>query len=117
MSCCPTCGRKMVASKPRKSTSVLPERAELDAALAGGSLTRDAYLKACARIARRDDVRFFLRVAAPLPQAMRDECTALLAELETRPATTAEMTRFRRIQFEYRTSREVARRIVQSVAA
>lgn len=92
----------------------MPERSELDRALAEGSLLRDAYFKACSAIARRDDLRFFLRVAGPIPSDMRTELLALLEQWEVRKATPAEVDRFYRLKIEYRTLRA---RSVVSVAA
>lgn len=114
--CCPTCGRAIRATATRKPAVTLPERAELDARYQAHEIDKAAYYKACESIARRDDLRFFLRVAGPIPPEIRAEAASLLADLETRPAKPADAKRIYQLKFAYRCAKERARR-VSTVAA
>jgi hypothetical protein len=67
-----------------------------------------AYLK---KIGCREDVRFFLRVAAPIRPDLRAEAEALLAQLETRASKPADYKALNAIRDAYRIDRNRARRV------
>ena len=103
---CPTCGHtsKARASKPRGIA--LPERADIDALFLSKAMTQPAYYEACKRIARRDDLRFLIRVAGPdLTGALLDEAQTLLLALETRKATGADANQINSIRDRYRVAK------------
>lgn len=117
MACCPTCGRAMPQKRTPKASG-LPERHELDAALAEGQILRDAYYKACKAIAIRDDARFFLRVApASVAPELYAQVNSLRAELETRPATAKDAAFLYTLKIQYRTVRERTRSVVHQKVA
>jgi hypothetical protein len=65
-----------------------------------------AYLK---RTGCREDVRFFLRVAAPIRAELKAEAETLLAELERRASKPADYKTLNRIRDAYRIDRNRSR--------
>lgn len=103
---CPTCGHVTSTRKPRAAVSAMPERAELDQRFHAQQMTQPAYYEACKRIARRDDLRFLIRVAgSDLQGNILVDAVSLLAELETRKATAADVTAINSIRDRYRMSK------------
>jgi hypothetical protein len=102
---CPTCGHKQ--PKPRATkAATMPERADIDREFQAKRMTQPAYYEACKRIARRDDLRFLIRVAGDaMPAALLFEASALLAQLETRKATAADVAAINSLRDRYRVSK------------
>jgi hypothetical protein len=107
MATCIHCGHvTRTTTRAPRAHSDLPERAALDAAFAAKELTQAAYFDACKRIARRDDLRFLIRVAgARMPIALLSEASLLLIQLETRKATAADVAAINSLRDRYRMSK------------
>ena len=103
MTKCMHCGHVTRTTSPRKATMALPERADLDRQLTAHELTQPQYFDACKLIARRDDLRFLLRVTAlTMTSELRVEAHALVAQLEQRKATAADITAINSLRDRYR---------------
>lgn len=107
MATCIHCGHvTRTTTRASKPSAHLPERADLDRQFAARELTQPAYFDACKRIARRDDLRFLIRVAgASMPIALLSEASLLLIQLEARKATSADVTAINSIRDRYRMSK------------
>ena len=103
---CPTCGHVTSTRKPRAAVSAMPERADIDRQFHSQQMTQPAYYDACKRIARRDDLRFLICVAgSDLQGVILADAMTLLAALETRKATAADVTAINSIRDRYRMSK------------
>jgi len=104
MSACPCCGRALPKAKAPKVVT-LPERQTLDEQFSRKDLTHDQYFAACKSIGARDDLRFFLRVADPIPPDVRAHANTLLAQLEIRSSKPADYQAINSLRDRYRKSR------------
>ena len=91
--CCPTCGRAW--PKAKAPQPVAPNSGAIDtSALSDAALL--AYFK---RIGTREDTRFWLSRARVIPEDIRAQGAALLAELETRDGKPADAKRLLALKF------------------
>lgn len=88
---CPHCQRPM----PRPKTA----KPYVSAAVDTATLSTDELFAYYKRIGTREDCRFWLSRARAIPEAIRAEGEALLAELETRDGKPADAKRLASLKF------------------